>query len=94
MVRRREHIPSRIRIARHVVSLRAERGLTQQALGERAGLHRTYIGSVERAEVNVSIDNVDRLAMALSVDPSVLLQPWRPRVDSCRNARALPVHAR
>ena len=75
MGRRRELIPSRNRIARRVISLRYELGLTQQALGERAGLHRTYIGSVERAEVNVSIDNVDRLAKALLVDPSVLLRP-------------------
>jgi len=75
MGRRRELAPSRNRIAQHVLSLRLERGLTQQVLGERAGLHRTYVGSVERAEVNVSIDNVDRLAKALSVDPSVLMQP-------------------
>ena len=75
MGRRRELAPSRNRIAQHVHSLRLERGLTQQMLGERAGLHRTYVGSVERAEVNVSIDNVDRLAKALSVDPSVLMQP-------------------
>lgn len=75
MGRRKKLVPSRTRIARQVAELRFERGLTQQALGERAGLHRTYIGAVERAEVNVSIDNVDRLAKALSVDPSVLMLP-------------------
>ncbi len=75
MVRRKKLEPSRMRIARRVLSLRIERALTQQALGELAGFHRTYIGAVERAEVNVSIDNVDRLAMALAVDPSVLMQP-------------------
>lgn len=75
MGRRKELVPSRLRIAQHVVSLRLQRGLTQQTLGELAGLHRTYIGAVERAEVNVSIDNIDRMANALSVDPSMLLQP-------------------
>jgi len=75
MGRRKELVPSRTRIAQHVASLRLQRGLTQQTLGDLAGLHRTYVGAVERAEVNVSIDNIDRLANALSVDPSMLLQP-------------------
>lgn len=38
-----------------------------------AGLHRTYIGSVERSERNVSIDNMERLAVALEVDITELL---------------------
>ena len=44
-------------------------------LGERAGLHRTFIGAVERGEVNVSVDNIDRIAFALAIDPSLLLTP-------------------
>jgi transcriptional regulator with XRE-family HTH domain len=75
MGRRRKLDPSRQRIARNVAVLRAARGYTQHELGQFAGLHRTFIGAVERAEVNVSIDNVDRIALALSVDPVELLAP-------------------
>lgn len=39
-----------------------------------AGLHRTYVGSVERAERNISIDNVERLAKALNVGVPELLE--------------------
>ncbi len=39
-----------------------------------AGLHRTYVGSIERSERNVSIDNMERLAIALEVDITELLR--------------------
>jgi len=54
-------------------------GLSQERLAEEAGLHRTYIGSVERAERNVSIDSMERLAAALNVDIVDLLQPSQPQ---------------
>ena len=64
---------ARLRLARHLRAERASRGLSQEQLADMAGLHRTYVGSVERAERNVSLDNVERLAMALEVDISALL---------------------
>lgn len=52
---------------------RTRQGLSQEALAEKSGLHRTYIGSVERGERNVSIDNIERIAKALDVKPADLL---------------------
>ncbi|WP_368649340.1 helix-turn-helix domain-containing protein [Castellaniella ginsengisoli] len=48
--------------------------MSQEALADAAGLHRTYVGSVERGERNISIDNIDRFAIALSVSPALLMQ--------------------
>lgn len=44
---------------------RLAKGLSQEDLGELTGLHRTYVGSVERGERNISIDNMERFAEAL-----------------------------
>jgi len=49
-------------------------GISQEDLAEKAGLHRTYIGSVERGERNVSIDNMDRLAAAIGSTIQKLLE--------------------
>ncbi|WP_292532503.1 helix-turn-helix transcriptional regulator [Methylocystis sp.] len=54
--------------------LRAERGLSQEALAHEAGMNRTYLSAVERAERNVSIDNIDRIAKGLDVEPWILLR--------------------
>jgi transcriptional regulator with XRE-family HTH domain len=56
--------------------VRAERerlGLSQEELADRAGMHRTYLGGVERGERNLGLLNVLRIARALGVPPSVLV---------------------
>lgn len=52
---------------------RLAREVSQEALADRAGLDRTYVAAVERAEVNVSIDNICRIAWALDRHPRDLL---------------------
>jgi transcriptional regulator with XRE-family HTH domain len=52
--------------------LRHERGMSQERLADEAGLHRTYVGDIERGVRNVGLVNVDRLARALRVDLSSL----------------------
>jgi transcriptional regulator with XRE-family HTH domain len=63
--------------ARNMLAARVRARLSQEALAAEAGLHRTYVGSVERAERNISLANVARLAKALKVRPCDLLQSER-----------------
>jgi transcriptional regulator with XRE-family HTH domain len=65
---------ARIIFAQRLRQIRQIRGLSQEKLADMAGLHRTYVGSVERSERNVSIDNMERLAKALEVDITELLR--------------------
>jgi transcriptional regulator with XRE-family HTH domain len=67
--------PTEILVAfgRAVRRLRVERGWSQERLAEVAGIHRTYVGDVERGLRNVSLVNIERLARALSVDLPTLM---------------------
>ena len=66
-------------LAANMRRLRAKLGWSQEDLAAEAGLHRTYIGGIERGERNVGIDNVDRIAAALGVSPHALVRPPRRR---------------
>jgi transcriptional regulator with XRE-family HTH domain len=54
---------------RRVRALRERLGLSQEALAAQAGIHRTYMGGIERGERNICLKNIVRLAAALGVHP-------------------------
>ncbi len=64
---------TRKQFGKRLRELRKEVGLSQEQLGFKSGLHRTYIGSIERGEQNISIDNIHKLAKALKLSPKELL---------------------
>lgn len=59
--------PHRLAFGMRVRELRGERGLSQEGLGQTSGLHRTYVGKVERGEVSTSLDCLHKLAGGLGV---------------------------
>jgi transcriptional regulator with XRE-family HTH domain len=54
--------------------LRRAQGLSQEELAFRAGVHRNYLGGIERGERNPALENIVALAKALTVDPSELFR--------------------
>ncbi|WP_212786926.1 helix-turn-helix domain-containing protein [Ferrigenium kumadai] len=68
-------LPSaRMIFARNMKAGRQALGLSQEELADRCGLHRTYIGSVERGERNISVDNMERIALVLGKTLSSILE--------------------
>lgn len=68
-----KRVSARSILAANTLMWRHDRGWSQEDLAEKAGLHRTYIGAIERKERNVSIDNIERIARAFRVPVGVLL---------------------
>lgn len=69
------HPRARTLLAKNLVRLRAERNWSQETLAFEADLHRTFIAHVEREVRNISLDNVEKIAIALSVETFELLKP-------------------
>lgn len=67
--------PAKIRFGLKLRHARESLQLSQEALAEQAGLHRTYIGQVERGERNISIDNMEKLADAVNMQLWEMLHP-------------------
>lgn len=57
-----------------IKTLREQKGISQEKLGEIADLHRTYIGMIERAERNITLKNIDKIAKALDVEISTIFE--------------------
>lgn len=73
----------RQRIAANLRRERLAKGLSQEQLSVNCGLHRTYVSQIERAANNLTIDNLQRIAEALGVDPQDLVaHPDTKRTDS------------
>jgi transcriptional regulator with XRE-family HTH domain len=69
-------VPAVARFGATIRRLRDERGYSQEELAERAGVHRNYVGGVERGERNVALENIVKLAKALSVPPKELFNDF------------------
>lgn len=67
--------PAKILFGIRLRHARQEMGLSQEFLAEQAGLHRTYIGQVERGERNISVDSMERLADAVGLQLWNMLKP-------------------
>ena len=64
-----------MRFGTRLREIRLKKGISQERLAELAGLHRTYVSSVERGERNISLENIDRLANALEEPMAKLMPP-------------------
>lgn len=69
----RKKTPLRIKFGKIVREKRYDANMTQEILAEKSGLHPTYVGSVERGERNISLDNIISLATALKCSPKELM---------------------
>lgn len=63
---------------------RAALGLSQEELAHRAGLHRTYLGSIERGERNVAVVNLWRIARALEWRPALLFEEMEVEIGKVK----------
>ena len=84
---------ARLRFAKNLRKIRVAKGLSQERLAEHAGLHRTYVGSVERGERNITIDNMECLATALGCSLQKLIEEEpivNPHLDKALLDRLFP----
>lgn len=69
-----EHTDPRVVFGQHLAAVRRRAGLSQETLALESGLARSYLSGVERGQRNIALLNICRLAAALSIPPSELLQ--------------------
>jgi transcriptional regulator with XRE-family HTH domain len=62
-------------LGRNLRAYRESNGLSQEAFADELGVHRTYMGGIERGERNLTLKSLERIASQLDADPLALLQP-------------------
>lgn len=72
--------PDHVAFGQALRAFRVGRGFSQESLGAEAGLHRTYIGGIERGEQNPSFTNLIRLAKALDANLSDIVRAYEARL--------------
>ena len=78
----------RRRLGHAIRQLRERAGYSQESFADVLGLHRTYIGSVERGERNLSLDNIGKIANALGISASRLLSEAERTPNDSRQSSA------
>jgi transcriptional regulator with XRE-family HTH domain len=71
-------------LGHHLREYRSQRGLSHEVFADLLGVHRTYLGGVERGERNLTLKAVERMADQLELDPLLLLQPPRAHRKGAR----------
>jgi len=69
-------------VGRNLRAYRLARGMSQETFAEVLGVHRTYMGSVERGERNLTLRSVERIAARIDEEPLTLLRPDFPNLKS------------
>jgi transcriptional regulator with XRE-family HTH domain len=67
-------------VGRNLRAYREAKGLSQEAFADELGVHRTYMGGIERGERNLTLKSLERIAARIDLDPLTLLQP--PEAES------------
>ena len=62
-------------VGRNLRAYREGKGLSQEAFADELGVHRTYMGGIERGERNLTLKSLERIAARIDADPLALLQP-------------------
>jgi transcriptional regulator with XRE-family HTH domain len=82
-----------LHLAKKIRAMRMNRGWSQEVLAELAGLHRNYIGHVERAEVNIGVANLEKIALAFEIEAhELLVREYLDSVDSTPEVKELSAY--
>ena len=76
--------PILVKFGNKVRKERLSHGLSQEKLAELAGIHRTYIGMIERAEKNITLQNIEKIADALNIEVAKLFENLWPQFKTLK----------